>query len=252
MNDWFEWNGVPCTNYGIHVLSQPTIIKPAERAERVQIPGRSGTLTRLEGPNVYDDINLSCTCVIDDQYIVEDNVRQDLIARICGWLKGSGTVSFPIREGGFYKARISNQISFDKVVQGNPHRVFSVQFICEPFFYLTSGNSTITMNENPYRLSNPGNIPSEPLIRITGTGEGTIMLGRSTMLLNDISDLSYIMLDCAAQIAYKGANGDPNDPLVLLGTRVTGEWLTIPVGDSLLETGDNITSVTIMPRWRCI
>ena len=23
MNDWFEWNGVRCTQYGIHVSEQP-------------------------------------------------------------------------------------------------------------------------------------------------------------------------------------------------------------------------------------
>ena len=31
MNDWFSWNGVKCTEYGIHVTAQPSIICPSER-----------------------------------------------------------------------------------------------------------------------------------------------------------------------------------------------------------------------------
>lgn len=47
--DWFEWNGVKCTEYGMHVLSQPVHIRAAERASTVSIPGRSGSLTLFEG-----------------------------------------------------------------------------------------------------------------------------------------------------------------------------------------------------------
>ena len=32
MNDWFEWNDVRCTEYGIHVLEQPAPALPNERA----------------------------------------------------------------------------------------------------------------------------------------------------------------------------------------------------------------------------
>ena len=43
--DWFEWNGVKCTQYGMHVLQQPSFIRPAERAEYVEIPGKAGSLS---------------------------------------------------------------------------------------------------------------------------------------------------------------------------------------------------------------
>ena len=42
MNDWFEWNEVRCTEYGIHVLEQPVLTLPNERATFVDVPGRSG------------------------------------------------------------------------------------------------------------------------------------------------------------------------------------------------------------------
>ena len=59
MNDWFSWNGVKCTEYGIHVLEQPPITIPAERATFTNTPGRPGSLTTLEGDDVYDDLILT-------------------------------------------------------------------------------------------------------------------------------------------------------------------------------------------------
>ena len=41
MNDWFEWNGVKCTDYGIYVTEQPPSTIPEERVTFTNIPGRS-------------------------------------------------------------------------------------------------------------------------------------------------------------------------------------------------------------------
>ena len=66
MNDWFSWNGKKCTEYGIHVLEQPPITIPAERATFTDVPGRPGSLTTLEGDDVYDDLILTAQCMISD------------------------------------------------------------------------------------------------------------------------------------------------------------------------------------------
>ena len=64
MNDWFEWNGVKCTDYGIYVTEQPPPTIPEERVTFTEVPGRSGSLTTLEGDYVYEDMVLTATCVI--------------------------------------------------------------------------------------------------------------------------------------------------------------------------------------------
>ena len=73
---------------------------------------------------VYDDLLLTATCFISDTA---------QIPVIGAWLKGSGTVTFANRTGGYYKARIANQIPFEKVLRGNPHCTFAVNFRCYPF-----------------------------------------------------------------------------------------------------------------------
>lgn len=265
--DWFEWNGVKSTAYGMHVLTQPNFLSPLERAEYVTVPGRSGSLTILEGEDVYDDINLSCSCVIDDPFgsVTVSGKTGQRIPMIMGWLKGNGEVKFANRTDGYYKARIANQISFDKAVQGNPHRLVSVQFRCQPFFYLDSGKSP----SDPYNkgsgssttvtLTNPGNIPSQPLIVLShsnnaGGTNNKLICGDSTMEF-DFTNHDYtkpVKVDCEAKIIYQGEKGNANDPLVLLGTISSGDWLTIPTGTAYFVFTGNISSVTITPRWRCI
>lgn len=250
--DWFEWNGVKCTEYGMHVLRQPSYIRPAERISTITIPGKSGSLTFLEGEDIYDDITMACTCVIDDPYETVNDTKVSRIEKICAWLRGYGKVKFAEDSDGYYEARVMNQISFEKVVAGNPHRSFSVQFQCKPFKKLDSGNIVQTITTSPSQLINKGNIPSEPILKVYGTAEGNIMCGSSSMIINSFTDISYIILECEAKKAYCGSRGDATDPLKLLGTRVTGEWLKIPAGNSYLSFTGGITKIEVTPRWRCL
>ena len=135
MTDWFEWNGKKCTEFGIHVSEHPPITLPAERSTFTNVPGRSGSLTVLEDKDVYDDMLLTCTCFIENT---------DRLPEIAAWLRGSGTVTFANRQGGFYHARVVNQIPFEKVLRGHPHRSFAVTFRCQPFFHLKADDIMVT------------------------------------------------------------------------------------------------------------
>ena len=85
MNDWFLWNGRRCTEFGIHVSEQPPITLASERATFTNVPGRPGSLTTLEGDDVYDDMVLTATCFVENL---------NSLTAITNWLKGSGTVTF--------------------------------------------------------------------------------------------------------------------------------------------------------------
>ena len=66
MQDYFIWNSTDCRRYSIHVTEQPPITIPAERRTQTNVPGRPGSLTQLEGDDVYDDLLLTATCFISD------------------------------------------------------------------------------------------------------------------------------------------------------------------------------------------
>ena len=230
MTDYFIWNGVDCRQYGIHVSELPPITIPLERSTQTNVPGRPGSLTQLEGEDVYDDMILTATCFISDPA---------QIPAIAAWLKGSGTVTFANRTGGYYKARIANQIPFEKVLRGNPHCTFAVNFRCYPFWY-QENVSDVTITTSGDTITNPGSVYSEPLIALTGSGDITLMVGTTIVELADIT--TGIVLDCALKEAYLGTT--------LMNDHMSGDFPVLKPGRNAISWSGNVTSVVISPRWR--
>ena len=230
MNDWFSWNGKKCTEYGIHVLEQPPITIPAERATFTDVPGRPGSLTTLEGDDVYDDLILTAQCMISDP----SNIRA-----IASYLKGCGKVAFANRPGGFYFARIVNQIPFEKILRGNPHRSFAVNFRCKPFWY-QENVPEITVTASGTFVNNPGSVYSEPVITVYGSGEITLMVGMTIVELDGITD--SITLDTPLMEAYKDTTS--------MNSCMSGDFPTLLPGQNAISWTGNVTKVEVQPNWR--
>ena len=230
MNDWFSWNGKKCTEYGIHVLEQPPITIPAERATFTNVPGRPGSLTTLEGDAVYDDLLLTA------QSLLPDPAK---IPAVTAWLRGGGKVTFANRPGGFYHARIVNQIPFEKVLRGNPHRSFSVNFRCKPFWYQENVPEITVTNSGTF-ITNPGSVYAEPVITVYGSGEITLMVGMSIVELDGITD--SITLDTPLMEAYQGVTS--------MNSCMSGDFPTLLPGQNAISWTGNVTKVVIQPNWR--
>lgn len=230
MNDWFSWNGVRCTEYGIHVLEQPPITIPSERATFTNVPGRSGTLTTLEGDDVYDDMILTATCIIDSP---------KRIPEIAAWLKGSGTVTFANRQGGFYYARVVNQIPFEKVLRGNPHRSFAVNFRCKPFWYQANVQPITLTASSPF-ITNPGSVASEPVITVYGSGEITLMVGMTICELEGVTD--SLTLDTPLMESYRGSTS--------MNSCMSGDFPLLEPGQNAISWTGEVSKVEIQPNWR--
>ena len=218
-----------CTEHGIHVSEQPPVTLPSERATFTNVPGRSGSLTTLEGNEVYDDLLLTATCFISDPSRIPD---------IAAWLRGSGTVTFANRQGGFYHARIVNQISFEKILRGNPHRSFAVNFRCQPFWYMTDVQ-TITLTTSGTFITNPGSVSSDPVITVYGNGEVTLMVGMTIVEL-DVS--GSITLDTPLMEAYSGSTS--------MNSAMSGDFPVLLPGQNAISWTGNVTKVEILPNWR--
>jgi phage-related protein len=230
MMDWFQWNGARCTAYGVHVLEQPPLTAPSERVTFTDVPGRSGSLTMLQGDDVYDDLVLTAQCIISDPA---------KIPKLCAWLKGSGKVTFANRQGGFYDARIVNQISFDKILRGNSHRSFAVNFRCKPFWY-AEAVEPITLTTSSSTIINPSSIASEPVITVYGSGEITIMVGLTIVELEGVS--GSITLDTPLMEAYSGTTS--------LNSAMSGDFPTLAPGMNAISWSGALTKIEVQPNWR--
>lgn len=230
MNDWFDWNGTRCITKGIHVLEQPTYTLPAERSAFTAVSGRSGSLTTLEGDEVYDDIVLTATCIIDGE---------NRIPTLSAWLKGGGNVTFANRPGGFYKARIVNQIAFEKILRGNPHRKFAVNFRCQPFWY-QSNVPDITITQSTSTVTNPGTVASEPIITVYGSGDITLAVGATIVELTEVN--GSITIDSEILECYKGVTG--------CNAQMSGDFPVLVSGNNAISWIGSVSRVVIQPNWR--
>ena len=230
MNDWFEWNGKRCTQYGIHVLEQPPLTLPNERATFVDVPGRSGSLTVLEGDAVYDDLVLTAQC------IVENPTRYDDIA---AYLKGGGKVTFANRPGGYYNARIVNQIPFEKILRGNPHLAFAVNFRCKPFWY-PKEVAPVTLTQSGSFISNPGSVYAEPVVTVYGTGAITLMVGMTITEMESVS--GSVTLDTPLMEAYSGTNS--------MNSAMSGDFPVLLPGQNAVSWAGAVNKIEIQPNWR--
>jgi phage-related protein len=230
MMDWFEWNGARCTAYGVHVLEQPPLTAPSERVTFTDVPGRNGSLTTLQGDDIYDDLLLTAQCAISDP---------SKIPNLCAWLKGSGKVTFANRQGGFYFARIVNQISFEKILRGNPHRSFAVNFRCKPFWY-ADPVTPITLMVSGGTITNPGSVPSEPVITVYGSGEITLMVGLTIVEFEGVS--GSITLDTPLMEAYSG--------ITSMNGKMSGDFPILTSGMNAVSWSGSVTKIEVQPNWR--
>lgn len=232
MNDWFLWNGRRCTEFGIHVSEQPPVTIPSERTTFTNVPGRPGSLTTLEGDDVYDDMILTATCFIE-------NLNN--LTAISNWLKGSGNVTFANRPEGYYHARIVNQIPFEKILRGNPHRSFAVNFRCKPFLYLND-SPTLTVTSSGTFITNPGSVYSEPVITVYGSGEITLMVGMTIVELGGLN--GSITLDSALQEAYSGFTS--------MNSQMSGEFPRLLPGQNAVSWVGDVSNLTVQTNWRTL
>lgn len=231
MRDWFEWNGVRSTDLGIRVTELPPITLPAERVSFVDVPGRAGSLAVAEDEDVYEDLLLTATCVVQNMERLDE---------VAAYLKGSGRVSFANREGGFYYARIVNQIPFETILRGNPHRRFAVNFRCKPFFYLDD-SPTYTLTKMTF-LTNPGAVRAEPVITVYGSGDITLIVGMTIVELTGVN--GSITLDTPRMEAYCGN--------VSANMKVSGDYPMLGTGATAISWSGNVSRVTVQPNWRTL
>ena len=232
MNDWFSWNGVKCTVYGIRVTRLPELVRPSERVNFTAVPGRSGTLTTLEGPDVYDDFLLSIECLLPDT----SNLQT-----ICAWLKGQGKLVLPNKPGGFYFAHVVNQIPFEQVLRGNPHKRFAVNLRCQPFFYL-SNIPNITVTASGSYVNNIGSVFAEPVLKVSLTGDAQITIGASYIELLGLTGV--VTVDTPLMETYKNYTSYNN--------HMTGDYPLLHTGQNLISWTGGVTQIVVTPNWRTL
>ena len=183
---YFIWNGMDCRDMGIKLSGPVPIVRPEERVQQVEIPGRSGDLTELEGEEIYNPYIQTATIMVQGGYRVRE---------IYNWLKGAGYVTFHGEPDRKQAARIIGAITLNKHSRNLDWWVGEVQFYCQPLKQILH-ESTVTITSSGSTVMNSGDVESRP--KITAKASGTSMsitTNGKTLTISGLTSGSEYIID---------------------------------------------------------
>ena len=198
-----------------------------QKADKIYIdhgvlPGTSRSL--YEDTGEYKPYTRTLEILLKDQSFLPEVFR---------WLDGSGELE--IEEGGFYKARVISSDEKREVQEWDRH---IVKFEVQPFFWLNSGKTTETLTSSG-PITNPGNLPSKPYIKVIGSGNITLNIGANSYTLTDVNE--YIEINSELGKAYKNT--------VNQGKKLEGGFPLFNPGNNNISWTGSVTRVEIIGNW---
>lgn len=187
MINYFIFNDINSIDENIIIRTMPPIKKAAKRIEKVDIPGKNGSLYIDE--DAYETMIIQIECSI---------IEKTDISRISKWLNGRGNLILSSSPDRFYKANIINSIDFTSIA-GKIYE-FPLEVELDPISYgleeknmSISEETELTITESTYNI--------KPYIKVVGNGDITLTINNKNVILYNIED--YIELDCEIEEAYK-------------------------------------------------
>lgn len=124
---------------------------------------------------------------------------------------------------------------------GKSRWIVNVKLRFNPFRYTTENTETSLTTRGT--INNIGNVFSEPVIEIEGSGEVSLTIGVQSMFLNLDSKA---IIDCR----HRKQNVYDKNNVVKNSIRKKGGFFEIPPGLQGVATNGNVTSIKIKGNWR--
>ena len=230
---YFIWNGMDCRGMGVKLSGPVPIVRPEERVQHIEIPGRSGDLTQLEGDQIYNSYIQTASIMVQGGYRVRD---------IYKWLRGSGYVTFHGEPDRKQAARIIGAITLNKHSRNLDWWVGEVQFYCQPLKELLTAKTDTASPSGT--VINSGDVDEKPVFLVTCTGgTATLTIGDKSISVTDNTQGTVLRID--------------SDAMMVTNTDQTANWNKWAIGDyPVLKPGSNTiggsgwSSITIQRRER--
>lgn len=227
---YFIWNGVDCRSMGIIMRGPVPIIRPEERVNHVEIPGRSGDLTETQGENVYNSYIQTVSFAVRGGQRVREVFR---------WLRGAGYVTFSGEPDRRQQARVIGAVTLSKHGFNLDYWEGECQIYCQPLKELLNEPKITVTGADTVR--NNGDVECFPLWKITATGNVTLSAGGNTITVATGS--GTIWIDSDTMEVWN------NDRTALLTANSAGDFPTLQPGANSV-TGGGWSRIEIEKRER--
>lgn len=216
---------------GVYVEYYPRRHIPARKYEKVSVPGRNGDLIFTE--NAFENYVQTYEIYISAKQIKTTNAAKAVAAWLMkpGYRRLEDSYDPEVFRMAFFMggAEIENYL--------NEFGRTTLEFDCMPQRWLKSGEQTITVT-NTKTIYNPTEFISKPLIKINGSGIGTLTVNGVLKMFSGIN--GYLMVDSETMNCYKenqNCNSQMGGSFPEFGKETT------------ITIGGGITSAEVIPRW---
>lgn len=220
-----EYNNRRACDFGVFLQEYPKFSGAKKDYTTTSIQGRRGQLVSTD--NYVENLTISCVFAVISP-IFENTIRSLRI-----WLSGSGIMRFSGSPNIFYKVVKIEHDSLERELR--TYGTFTVNFICDPFEYLDSGQiivSSVTYNSFS---------TSHPIYYISGSGSFSLMVNGNVMTGVSNPD---IVVDTEKMMAYRYDGTIQN-------VAVSGDYekLYLVPGENTISITPDTFDLHIKPNW---
>jgi len=230
MRNYFTFDSTTSSSFGVWISGSGTFSAPARAYNLLTVPARNGALVGLDKRFENIEVTYPAFCYNPANLA---SFRAFLLSHE-GYFKLEDTYNSGEYRMAMYAGPFEPEMT-SMLDAGS----FDIVFNCKPQRYLNSGLTVQTFTADG-TINNPTKFPSQPLLRVYGTGNLGIGSDTITITAADV----YTDIDCEMMDAYKGTVSK-NDYVVLSNYN----FPVLESGNTGIALGTGITKVEITPRW---
>lgn len=238
MKDGFSFGGKSTADFAMHAEKYPGLGAPRRKVTKVQVPGRNGDIHYDEG--AFENYPQRYEC-----YFHGEQSAPDMAHGVKGWLLGAAgyrrleDVYDPTH---FRMASFTGPMDIENRL--NQYGRCVVEFDCMPQAFLKGGEFPVEFTTNG-TLYNPTEFVAIPLVRLYGSGSGSVGIGGVAVQVLEIED--QLVLDCESMNCYRdGGEGAAENKNRAIDAP---EFPSLGPGENAIILSGGITKIEIIPRW---
>lgn len=215
---------------GLLISKLPPITSPQIKVNITEIDGVDGDIIEKIGYKSYSKVlNIALTRNYDIDKIIE-------------YFSGDGNLTFSNEKDKYYKASILDDIDYNSLLN---FKTANIKFHVQPFKFKLNEEKVIldVSNQKQLNVVNLGNMESNPIIEIQGSGNIELSLNNISFCSLELSDNENIIIDSEKQDAYFDN--------ILLNNKMLGIFPKLKSGENVISWSGNISKISIFPnsRW---
>lgn len=216
---------------GVAVAKMPSHKKASMRFTEYYVKGRDGALHVDEGLSNFD---ITATLVLINASAATRQI-------VNAWADGTGKLVLSDNTTKAYKATVKEEIKWSRLkANAGYYDTAEITFNCQPCMY-EAEDTVIELTQSAF-ITNPGSAVAYPLLKIEASGDASIIVGGEEITIDDMTTGVPVYIDCENGYVYTETGA----------TTMHGDIPVIPLGESAVDVGPNVTKLTITPHWRWV